>query len=293
MNKVQAAQVITPAVVRRVLITNYSDVASIALFCFDYLLTLSLEIKYVWPSRWSIVKVLHVIMRYVPFFSVTFLLLVETPSRSAEACTILMKMYTFGVVTAIFAAEAVLTLRIWAIYSRSRTLGLLLLVIYSGVVLSIFINVGIMLSYTKFAIIPLPSGPTCLVVRANRKLVFIWFVLAVYDAFQCILLGYQAYEAFRHGGKFKLFDVIYKDGIIYYIFMMGMSMLGMIFIMSLPPEYLRLSAGPTHVIHTSLTARVVLHAREFVERQRAGLDWLSVNIPFTTKDIASGAAPAT
>ncbi|PFH47500.1 hypothetical protein AMATHDRAFT_6680 [Amanita thiersii Skay4041] len=230
-----------------------------------------------------------------PLLYVTIITLVDTPGRGPEACTVLMKIYTYGILTAIFTAEAVLTLRIWAIYLRSRTVGVMLLVIYSGITISVFITVGLLLDSIKFAGLPFPNGPTCFVVAADRKLVLVWFVLAAYDAFQCILLAYQAYRAFAYGGKSKLVNLIYKDGadktkaypvmrltlfayglrlligIIYYVCMMAMSMVGMIVILSLPPEYLRVTAGPTQIIHTSLTARVVLHARQLTARQSAGL----------------------
>ncbi|PFH47954.1 hypothetical protein AMATHDRAFT_150896, partial [Amanita thiersii Skay4041] len=44
---------------------------------FDYLLTLDLEIKYVWKSRWSIIKFLYLVMRYMPFLSVIVISFVD------------------------------------------------------------------------------------------------------------------------------------------------------------------------------------------------------------------------
>ncbi|PFH47495.1 hypothetical protein AMATHDRAFT_50258 [Amanita thiersii Skay4041] len=129
--------------------------------------------------------------------------------------------------------------------------------------------------------------PTCFITAASRKIVIAWLALTVIDTFQCALLGYRAYREFSFGGRSRLVTLIYKDGIIYYIFMMGMSVVCMTLFLTLPPEYLRLTTGPTHVIHTALTARVVLHVRRLAAKQCSNPSWISVESTDRTMLFAS------
>ncbi|PFH47453.1 hypothetical protein AMATHDRAFT_67702 [Amanita thiersii Skay4041] len=245
---------------------SYADVASLVLLTFDYLLTLSLEIKYVWFSRWSIIKVLYFVMRYVPFFTMACVVLLDIPGRSPEACKKLMETCCYGVLIAVFAAEAILTLRIWAIYLRNCKMAVLLLVVYFGMTISLFVVLPQLLTSVKFVGLPFVNGPTCFLVAADKRFVIFWFMLAAYDAFQCALLASKAFGAFKHGGSSRLISLVYREGILYYLCIMAMSVVCMILALTSPLVYLHLTTEPTHIIHTSLTARVVLHTRQVTEQ---------------------------
>ncbi|KAF8992383.1 hypothetical protein BDQ17DRAFT_1432457 [Cyathus striatus] len=49
------------------------DLASMAILVFDYFLTIELEMKYIWSSKWSIPNAMFLFTRYLPF--VDFLVL--------------------------------------------------------------------------------------------------------------------------------------------------------------------------------------------------------------------------
>ncbi|PFH51270.1 hypothetical protein AMATHDRAFT_59257 [Amanita thiersii Skay4041] len=276
---------------RHAQVASYADVAAMVLLIFDISLTFSLEVKYVWQSHWSIIKVMYLIMRYVPFFTMTCVILIDVPGRSPETCSKLMDLCCYGVLIAIFAAEAILTLRLWAIYLRNRRVGVLLFVAYFGMMITIFIVVPQLLDLVKFASLSSPNGQICYIASADKKLVFFWFVWAGYDAFQCTLLAYKAYKAFKHGGRSRLVKLLYRDGILYYIFMMVMSMLCMVLALLLPVEYLRLTAEPTHIIHTALTARIVLHVRLLMAQECGDATGLSIGNHSTTTKIVFVSRP--
>ncbi|PFH49848.1 hypothetical protein AMATHDRAFT_62381 [Amanita thiersii Skay4041] len=260
-------------------ISYYMDASSLAILCFDYLLTLSLEVEYVWKARCNYINVLYIIMRYLPFLSMISIIFVDTPGRTPGTCLTISFVYSFSVVFGICVSEAILTLRIWAIYSRSRTMGVILLVFFLGTSITLLVNIGIFLGTVKYIRVPLPNAPTCFVAAGSRRLIINWILLAVYDAFQCALLAYQAYKAFKFGGRSELLGAIYTNGIIYYVNLMALSITSVILILNLPPEFLRLTSGPTHVIHASLTARVVLHVRHLAAKRALTISGDSVVYP--------------
>ncbi|EFI27007.1 hypothetical protein CC1G_15140 [Coprinopsis cinerea okayama7 len=49
---------------------NHDEVASVAIFLYDYLLTLTGEITMIWPSRRSLGKIFFLVARYSVFFDI-------------------------------------------------------------------------------------------------------------------------------------------------------------------------------------------------------------------------------
>lgn len=47
--------------------------AAVAMFVYDYLLTLEMEIELVWRSKWNWIKYLYLFQRYLPFVDTVFL----------------------------------------------------------------------------------------------------------------------------------------------------------------------------------------------------------------------------
>jgi len=56
--------------------------------------------------------------------------------------------------------------------------------------------------------------------------------------------------------------VVYRDGLLYYVYLMGAFVCVVVSIIILPFDLVRLVSGPAHVLHVLLTARVILHARQ-------------------------------
>ncbi|KAF5346206.1 hypothetical protein D9756_011134 [Leucocoprinus leucothites] len=56
--------------------------------------------------------------------------------------------------------------------------------------------------------------------------------------------------------------VVYGEGIMYYVYLVSLSMINVVVILKLPPEYLALLSSPMRSIHAILACRVVLHTRQ-------------------------------
>ncbi|PFH45091.1 hypothetical protein AMATHDRAFT_163085, partial [Amanita thiersii Skay4041] len=60
---------------------------------FDYLLTLDLEIQWIWKSRWSVVRVLYHLLRFFPFFSLSVILFTSSEFRRSFLCTVFVTIF--------------------------------------------------------------------------------------------------------------------------------------------------------------------------------------------------------
>ncbi|PFH49733.1 hypothetical protein AMATHDRAFT_147036, partial [Amanita thiersii Skay4041] len=90
---------------------------------YDYLLTLHLEVKLIWRSKWTVVRLLYHVVRFIPFVSIILILSMGL-EVSMELCESTLSLgASFSEVAFVRMLAVILTLRIWAIWDRNRYLG--------------------------------------------------------------------------------------------------------------------------------------------------------------------------
>ncbi|KAG2748767.1 hypothetical protein P692DRAFT_20535802 [Suillus brevipes Sb2] len=95
---------------------------SMATFWFyDYICSFHEEWKFLYRSRWTKVKALYIIARYVPFlFVITDLFLNFSPYENSKKCKILVNIYSgFGVIS-LTCSECFFVLRTYALWNSNR-----------------------------------------------------------------------------------------------------------------------------------------------------------------------------
>lgn len=95
---------------------------SMATFWFyDYICSFHEEWKFLYRSRWTKVKALYIIARYVPFlFVITDLFLNFSPYENSKKCKILVNIYSgFGVVS-LTCSECFFVLRTYALWNSNK-----------------------------------------------------------------------------------------------------------------------------------------------------------------------------
>ncbi|PFH52180.1 hypothetical protein AMATHDRAFT_57535 [Amanita thiersii Skay4041] len=252
-------------------VISYANVASIALLAYDYLLTFDLEVSFVWNTPWGVVTGLYYITRYLPFIDIAVVLYQQfKPDLSPTACLRANETFSWFFTSGLAIAEIILTLRTWAICGKGVPLSIILILLYIGLWVPAFINMNAFLKTIVFGSLPIPlhiPSVGCILLKGSSRLFINWVLIMCYDACMCALLAMRAWSIFRSGGKSRLLVIVYRDGIIYYIYLFGLSLLNVILIFKLPADYLPLLSSPVRVIHALLTARVVLHAREQAQIQ--------------------------
>ncbi|KAF8726106.1 hypothetical protein AX14_008059 [Amanita brunnescens Koide BX004] len=232
---------------------------------YDYLLTLDLEVAYVWGSKWSFVKVLYLLVRYMPFVSMSVVFMLDVPGSSVEDCVSIMRVYATMLVFDAGLGEIILTLRTWAICGRRFRLGIAFLIFFLIKTCVAYVILVFWWITLRYAVLPPGYGyssETCFLVQASKMIWGGWMLLVVFEFIVCGLLAFQAHSAYNFGGMSQLAWVIYRDGFMYYVYLMAAFIGVVVSIILLPFDMVRLLSGPAHVLHVLLTARVILHARE-------------------------------
>ncbi|KAK7038819.1 hypothetical protein VNI00_010449 [Paramarasmius palmivorus] len=109
---------------------------------------------------------------------------------------------------------------------------------------------------------PVPNLRGCFVVQSrNAYVVYIFLAWFLYDLGAAILFLIPAIAAFRQGFS-KLVTVFYRDGAIYVVVMLCLSVVNIVVVMTFPRELSLLLAPFERVMHLILTSRMIIHIRE-------------------------------
>ncbi|PFH45658.1 hypothetical protein AMATHDRAFT_8852 [Amanita thiersii Skay4041] len=201
------------AILLHLQIVHYIDVSAAAILVYDYLLTIRMEIEYVWKAKWTLIKITYVIMRYMPFLSVIAILIIDAPGLTPTVCVRLTRFYSFIVTIDVIISEckplisalsrtrdlihlisAILTLRTWAVYGHNFKMGVVLLALYLAMAICGTINMVLFLTTLQYA----HFFQMCIVTGGSRRLIVNWLVLVAYDAVTCGLLAFKAYHSRAH-----------------------------------------------------------------------------------------------
>ncbi|KAJ7573575.1 hypothetical protein C8J56DRAFT_982562 [Mycena floridula] len=208
------------------------DVCVAAVVIYDYLLTLGDEIELMWTSKSSVTKALYLIQRYLPFIDTVIMIMYTdfTPNRFCHlAITVSGYMYVFSIAS----SEVILSLRVLATWQRARKVAIGLSISFLLCFLPVFVLMGLFLTTVKFGNSPLP-GLGCYTLDGSSILVGCWMLLMLYDAGTMVLMIVAGVSAYKTGGSTALFNAVYRDGILYYIFLFLLSLTNVLVIIVFP-----------------------------------------------------------
>jgi len=123
---------------------NYSSLVINTVMVYDYILTFSTEIEYIWNKPWTRMSTLFVIVRYIGLCS--FIISSSLGSSfipgPVNLCGVLYVTCAWTICLYIFVVDLLMILRLWAMYNRSKIILSILLSSYLGeIILSTISNI--------------------------------------------------------------------------------------------------------------------------------------------------------
>ncbi|EDQ98732.1 uncharacterized protein LACBIDRAFT_296795 [Laccaria bicolor S238N-H82] len=257
------------------------------LLVYDCSLTLGMEIEFVWSSPWGFVNMLYIVQRYLPFCDAIFLCLTHqlAVNIDPDSCRIVEMIRGWLMIFGFILSEVILTLRVWAVWKRDRHMGVFLISLITLTTVAEIYVMRIFLRDLQFSTKPYPKFVGCFLTSANHILYLDWVVFMIYDAIILVLMIIPGMASYRRGGSVDLHHVIYRDGIIMYIYLFALSIVNVVVVRALYTEYFAvissyvyvlplrakclIKSSVERVLHSLLTSRVVLHIREYAKRHRS------------------------
>ncbi|TFK50619.1 hypothetical protein OE88DRAFT_1661133 [Heliocybe sulcata] len=259
-----SSQVVLAA--RRLQVVRYTQVASMAVITAEWCFVIGEEVEYIWKAPWTYMKVLYLLSRYTPFLDTPFNLLnYLLPHISPETCLVNYKIAATSTFIGMTISEYILIVRTHALYGMSKKMGWIL---GTGVMTCTIVGaITLALFETSLVFGPLPSPeiPGCLLQDGNN-LAFINFIILL--AWELLIVVLTAYKAIRdlRVSRNPVLQTLYRDGIIFFFFLLMISTANIITFVVAPLELLDLVDTLTRCLHSILCCRVLLNLRAANER---------------------------
>ncbi|KAF8590892.1 hypothetical protein K439DRAFT_1115807 [Ramaria rubella] len=205
---------------------------------YEHLLTLARELDLIWPTSWNVGKFLFFATRYLPLVDSTILLYQHTapPSTSPVLCALLFQLSGALIVIGMVIAELVLVFRTWAVW-------------------------GAGLAHVQFGPSPYPNLQTCWITKNPHGVLYVdYVVVAVFD--------YSNLDYIERETILRLVVTLYRDGIQYYFYLIGFSLVNIIILAVMPSPQPSLILMQ-RVLHSICTTRILLNLREAASQDHA------------------------
>uniref|UniRef100_A0A0W0GAI3 DUF6533 domain-containing protein n=1 Tax=Moniliophthora roreri TaxID=221103 RepID=A0A0W0GAI3_MONRR len=290
-------------------LVNYIRAASLALLAYDISIMFGLEFQYIWRAKWSLPKLLYLLARYYAFiflaleFSVNthldlplnvnimkFLFYLTTGNwlTQFQFCQAYLGFYTIASIVAGTIVNAILTLRLNALYGNKKIvlIWLLAILIFDFIAeLTISIVIAIHIQKTTYVVplgIPLTgcfaSAPTILTLIAwVPRLVAstIFFLMTLFKMFTSLANTQQTtLQSLRLQTKFSpLFVCFYTDGAIYYVVIASMVLVCAVTAVTLDGPLVIVATPALHAGYSLAVSRLIINLRCTALGQNASATW--------------------
>jgi len=243
-------------------IVKFVNLAGAIVLVYDYFLTIGDEVKLVWPSKWTALKVLYFASRYLAFVDMsTMLAFLFTPNLTPSLCQATFRTASYFASAGYILAQIILSIRTYAIWGRSRRI----LSILSALILITHIP-GIILQHSSLARLhftpsPLPEQFPCMPAIFTKNKLYIVFALLMMQDLAIVLLtmarGYTQWKESRS----PIITTLYRDGLVYFVCLFGISTANfLIFALRLKISY-NLLFELQRILHSVLSSRLILNLR--------------------------------
>ncbi|KAG1860420.1 hypothetical protein C8R48DRAFT_774396 [Suillus tomentosus] len=195
---------------------QYLYMSITAFWIYEYACSFHEEWEFLRRSRWTKVKVLYIITRYLPFFLIAmYLCLNLTPSENTNKCRILINIYSFVSQISLTFSESFFALRTYALWNNNR---IVLLGLLSTAFVMVVTSVGIrftIIATSNITASTIPGIQGCSWSPSSVLYLMLFIFLFVFQLGLVFLTLIHVIQSWR-SSKGHLYIVLVKHNIFYY-----------------------------------------------------------------------------
>ncbi|KAI9452882.1 hypothetical protein BJY52DRAFT_892035 [Lactarius psammicola] len=253
-----------PHAAEYVYLNSITNLPPLAILYYDYLLTLPLEIQFLWsPGKQGWFTVACLLNRYLAVFGHIPLAVSYILRRDDLPVCQGLHIYheVFGLIMQTLAGLLCL-IRVYALYGRSRRI---LIILFSFGTASILVACWAMIgsrhaNVETIQVISSVSGCNQYMPReGGRYAALAWLGLLVFDS---MIFSLTLYKAFAMGKGIRLLDVMVRDGAMYYSALFVVNLTNILILLFAPPLLKNSTTSITNVLSITLVSRLMLNLRE-------------------------------
>ncbi|KIK81491.1 hypothetical protein PAXRUDRAFT_832811 [Paxillus rubicundulus Ve08.2h10] len=268
----------------------YLNVTALAVFLFDYCLTLSSEVRHVWGTKWETTRIIFTISRYLPFIASPMVCFYNLYGNKCGAYNYVIDVFAQG---SVVAAEAVLVLRTYALWGHSRRVLVVLMALAAVSISPRYIRISTEITSTTSgqcqAFIIAASIIWCKVkfsLPGDSESTYVWYAAGCGSgalrntafrgvflmAYEIILQSMNTWRKLRtyRNVQSRVLSTLYWDGIMYMFWIILLTAANTAVLLAAPLSYIS-SLDTTQVAQQSVFAsRIFFNLRECDESIRDG-----------------------
>jgi len=268
-SQVMSTPALPPSIVHQlntaVLVKSF-HVASVTILVYDYLLTFDYEVKLIWPWKWGLGKVLYLLTRYLAFIDITiFLIYWFDQNLDYRACQPMISAGSWFLWAGITLAQYIISLRTYALWGRSKYIAIFLIALNTGVEISTVILLNSYLKKLTYVPSPFPTIVTCYTTAPRSKLYIDYALIMTVELCIIILTLWRGIAEWR-SIQSPLIGTLYRDGVTFFVCLFAISFSNfLIYVISQSLLLELLLPELQRIMHSVLTARIILHLRAAAE----------------------------
>ncbi|KAF8835182.1 hypothetical protein BDN67DRAFT_1072519 [Paxillus ammoniavirescens] len=235
---------------------NYGAVSILVIWLYEYAITFDDEITFLRNSKWSIVKILYLVCRYLMFpFVITSTFHSLQQKLAMKECRSYFQFSLFAGAIIIVCAELMFLVRTYALWCRSRTA--LTIIIVNFTVFLIPTTVILALFDSAITVIPVSGITSCVEVPHNHMIVWAYVFLVIGETEILLSTVYQAVRYCREvGGRNRLLAVLVHHNSFYFCCSLASSVIMVSTMYFIPDPYTGVLADLQAIIHGILVTRM-------------------------------------
>jgi len=243
-------------------IETYTNVAAATILAYDCVLTLHTEATLIWPSKFNFVKALFFLTRYMAFIDVSIVLYYQlTPRIDITSCNLAYSISGWFIIVGIIIAEMILIVRTWAIWGMKKMVAFGLGIFFLIACIPALVIEAIFLKSIEFSPLSDPRTPGCLVVAGSPILGIDFIIIIVFETLVLALTLVKGVQYFRVSSSHTFLSILYRDGILFYVYLLAISATNLIVILATPRGLSSTLALIQRVLHSCFSSRLLINLR--------------------------------
>ncbi|PVF97483.1 hypothetical protein CPB86DRAFT_785784 [Serendipita vermifera] len=256
-----------------VAINRWMSAVALAIVSYDTILTLPEEIEFLWSKKWSDVKVLTYLNRFVSFFFIAincYMFSGIDRSLSNSFCEVLLISTGVGAYVCFAMSNWILLARTQALLGNHRMFRRCLLAFY----IILYVATGCLVIKTaqhiKGQLFYSKTVRSCGLAHRPLDMVLVWVGPMVFEtiifAITVLKLYQKASQIYTLGSK--LLMVLYRDGVCYYFIIIGLRIFTFISWLAFPISLLFVSFFVLWAVMSVAITRLQINLRKAVVLQQ-------------------------
>ncbi|KAK7030150.1 hypothetical protein R3P38DRAFT_895945 [Favolaschia claudopus] len=255
-------------------INNFVLYSTAAALVYELVTSLDDEVAKIWSMNWRLPKILFMLNRYViRFMLVALWILADYPGTSAEFCRIYAYWQMIPLRLAILAAQALVVIRVWAIYNNSRRMFWVLSILFA-------VEVGVVAAFIIVATsdtqgIAQPAPLSCGLSSFSgyllpRYATGTWIAPVAFEFIMIVITLLKILPRWTWGRKAGLLgsggnatlDILARDSLIYFLLIFSFSLTNaVLYGRSFSAHYRGILLGPTSAVSCIAVSRMMINIR--------------------------------